>query len=171
MKHLSAYLLCQLGGNATPSADDIKEVLDSVGIEPDGDRLEKLVSELEGKDIQQVIQRVRRPGQDIADTLPSLSLRDPPNSHPSQAAVLVLEELLPLEALPRVVLLLRRRLLLRRLRKRRRKSLTRTWASVFSTKRAGSFFGDSAGVMDASRRLEGRSAHSVARQCQWQCRC
>ena len=54
MKHLAAYLLLGLGGNASPSASDIKEVLDSVGIEADGDRLEKLVSELEGKDINEV---------------------------------------------------------------------------------------------------------------------
>ncbi|PSK55670.1 60S acidic ribosomal protein P2 [Elsinoe australis] len=55
MKHLAAYLLLQLGGNSTPSASDIKEVLSSVGIEADGDRLDKLISELEGKDIQELI--------------------------------------------------------------------------------------------------------------------
>ena len=58
MKHLAAYLLLGLGGNASPSASDIKEVLDSVGIEADEERLEKLVSELEGKDINEV-----RPGR------------------------------------------------------------------------------------------------------------
>lgn len=58
MKHLAAYLLLNLAGNATPSADDIKEVLGSVGIEPDTERLDKLLSELEGKDIAEVhIQR------------------------------------------------------------------------------------------------------------------
>lgn len=54
MKHLAAYLLLQLGGNTSPSASDIKEVLSSVGIEADGDRLDKLISELEGKDISAV---------------------------------------------------------------------------------------------------------------------
>ena len=54
MKHLAAYLLLNLGGNSSPSADDIKAVLDSVGIESDDDRLEKLLSELKGKDIQEV---------------------------------------------------------------------------------------------------------------------
>ena len=57
MKHLAAYLLLGLGGNASPSASDIKEVLDSVGIEADEERLEKLVSELEGKDINEVRMR------------------------------------------------------------------------------------------------------------------
>ncbi|KAN0086811.1 Ribosomal protein S19 domain containing protein [Elaphomyces granulatus] len=52
MKHLAAYLLLALGGNTAPSADDIKTVLESVGIDCDEDRLEKLLSELKGKDIQ-----------------------------------------------------------------------------------------------------------------------
>ncbi|KAF2226649.1 60s acidic ribosomal protein-domain-containing protein [Elsinoe ampelina] len=55
MKHLAAYLLLQLGGNTSPGASDIKEVLSSVGIEADGDRLDKLISELEGKDISELI--------------------------------------------------------------------------------------------------------------------
>ena len=54
MKHLAAYLLLNLAGNTSPSADDIKEVLGSVGVEADSDRLEKLISELKGKDIQEV---------------------------------------------------------------------------------------------------------------------
>lgn len=54
MKHLAAYLLLGLAGNASPSASDIKNVLESVGIDADEERLEKLLSELEGKDIQEV---------------------------------------------------------------------------------------------------------------------
>ena len=54
MKHLAAYLLLGLGGNTSPSADDIKGVLDSVGIEADDERLDKLISELKGKDLQEV---------------------------------------------------------------------------------------------------------------------
>ncbi|KAI9681145.1 MAG: 60S acidic ribosomal protein P2 [Caeruleum heppii] len=55
MKHLAAYLLLGLGGNASPSASDIKSVLGSVGIEADDERLEKLLSELKGKDISELI--------------------------------------------------------------------------------------------------------------------
>ncbi|KAF2788142.1 ribosomal protein 60S [Melanomma pulvis-pyrius CBS 109.77] len=55
MKHLAAYLLLGLGGNTSPSAADIKTVLESVGIEADSDRLEKLIGELEGKDINDLI--------------------------------------------------------------------------------------------------------------------
>ncbi|OAL55891.1 60S acidic ribosomal protein P2 [Pyrenochaeta sp. DS3sAY3a] len=55
MKHLAAYLLLGLGGNTSPSAADVKSVLESVGIEADSDRLEKLISELKGKDINELI--------------------------------------------------------------------------------------------------------------------
>lgn len=54
MKHLAAYLLLGLGGNTSPSAADVKAVLESVGVEADSDRLDKLIAELEGKDIQEV---------------------------------------------------------------------------------------------------------------------
>ena len=54
MKHLAAYLLLGLGGNTSPSAKDIKGVLESVGVDADEERLEKLLSELDGKDISEV---------------------------------------------------------------------------------------------------------------------
>ncbi len=54
MKHLAAYLLLGLGGNTSPSAKEIKKVLASVGIEAVADRLEKLLEELNGKDINEV---------------------------------------------------------------------------------------------------------------------
>ncbi|KAK3362995.1 60S acidic ribosomal protein P2 [Lasiosphaeria hispida] len=55
MKHLAAYLLLGLGGNTSPSAKDIKTVLASVGIEADDERLSSLISELKGKDINELI--------------------------------------------------------------------------------------------------------------------
>lgn len=57
MRHIAAYLLLQIGGNASPSAGDVKKVLDAAGIEADSDRLDKLISELEGKDVNAVSQR------------------------------------------------------------------------------------------------------------------
>lgn len=54
MKHLAAYLLLQLGGNESPAAKDITALLESVGIESDSDRLDTLLSELKGKDINEV---------------------------------------------------------------------------------------------------------------------
>jgi large subunit ribosomal protein LP2 len=55
MKHLAAYLLLGLAGKTSPSAADIKTVLESVGIEADSDRLDKLISELEGKSVDELI--------------------------------------------------------------------------------------------------------------------
>ncbi|KAK8089071.1 60S acidic ribosomal protein P2 [Apiospora hydei] len=55
MKHIAAYMLLTLGGNASPSASDIKSVLQSVGIDAEEERLEKLLSELKDKDIQELI--------------------------------------------------------------------------------------------------------------------
>lgn len=54
MKHLAAYLLLTLGGNSEPSAEDIKEVLASVGIDADEGRLDQLLNELRGRDINEV---------------------------------------------------------------------------------------------------------------------
>lgn len=54
MRHIAAYLLLQIGGNAAPSAADVKKVLSAVGIEADDERLEKLITELEGKNIDEV---------------------------------------------------------------------------------------------------------------------
>ncbi|PCH44219.1 ribosomal protein 60S [Wolfiporia cocos MD-104 SS10] len=55
MRHIAAYLLLQIGGNSSPSAADVKKVLGAVGIEADDERLEKLISELEGKSINDLI--------------------------------------------------------------------------------------------------------------------
>ncbi|XP_005729847.1 60S acidic ribosomal protein P2 [Pundamilia nyererei] len=55
MRYVAAYLLAVLGGNANPSAKEIKSILDSVGIEADDERLNKVISELNGKDINEVV--------------------------------------------------------------------------------------------------------------------
>lgn len=54
MRHIAAYLLLQTGGNAEPSAADIKKLLATVGIEADDSRLAALISELKGKSINDV---------------------------------------------------------------------------------------------------------------------
>lgn len=55
MRYISAYLLLQIGGNASPSAADISKLLSTVGIDCDSDRLDKLISELDGKSIDELI--------------------------------------------------------------------------------------------------------------------
>ncbi|GAA5940155.1 60S acidic ribosomal protein P2 [Sporobolomyces koalae] len=55
MKHVAAYLLLVSGGNASPSAADVTELLATVDITPDQEQLEKLISELNGKNIDELI--------------------------------------------------------------------------------------------------------------------
>ncbi|KAL8247229.1 hypothetical protein R6Q59_008445 [Mikania micrantha] len=55
MKVVAAYLLALLGGNTCPSADDLKNILGSVGADADEDRIELLLSEVKGKDITELI--------------------------------------------------------------------------------------------------------------------
>ncbi|KAJ7126565.1 ribosomal protein 60S [Mycena crocata] len=55
MRYLAAYLLLQIGGNASPSAADVKAVISTVGIETDDARLQKLISELKDKSIDELI--------------------------------------------------------------------------------------------------------------------
>ena len=49
MKELAAYLLLALSGKATPTADEIKAVLNSVGIESSDEELARLLAAVEGK--------------------------------------------------------------------------------------------------------------------------
>lgn len=55
MRYVAAYLLAILGGNASPSNADIEKILSSVGVEFDGDRIKKIVGDLSGKDIEELI--------------------------------------------------------------------------------------------------------------------
>lgn len=55
MRYIAAYLLLQTGGNASPSAADIIKLLGTVGIEADSERLDKFLSEVEGKNIDNLI--------------------------------------------------------------------------------------------------------------------
>lgn len=56
MRHVAAYLMLALTGNDSPSAEDVKTLLSSVGIEPVQEHLEKLISEVQGKDLAQLIE-------------------------------------------------------------------------------------------------------------------
>lgn len=54
MKHLAAYLLLVAGGNASPSADELKSLLSSVGVEVDQSRVSALLKAMEGKTAAEV---------------------------------------------------------------------------------------------------------------------
>ncbi|XP_050083919.1 60S acidic ribosomal protein P2 [Anopheles aquasalis] len=55
MRYVAAYLLAVLGGNESPSNADIEKILSSVGIEADSARVTKIVNELKGKSIEELI--------------------------------------------------------------------------------------------------------------------
>nr|CAB3265737.1 60S acidic ribosomal protein P2 [Phallusia mammillata] len=55
MRYVAAYLLAALGGNESPSSSDIKNILGSVGIDCDDDKLDRVMSELKGKNLEEVI--------------------------------------------------------------------------------------------------------------------
>ncbi|KAG3206145.1 hypothetical protein PC128_g891 [Phytophthora cactorum] len=56
MRHVAALLLCVLGGNATPAVADLEKVVKAFGGEFDQEQAEKLLKELEGKNIEEVIE-------------------------------------------------------------------------------------------------------------------
>lgn len=55
MKYLAAYLLLVNAGNTSPSAADIKAVLESVSIEVDSEKVDALLKEVEGKNVEELI--------------------------------------------------------------------------------------------------------------------
>lgn len=55
MRFLAAYLLANLGGNENPSVEDISSILKSVGVKVDQEEAKKVVSELNGKSINDLI--------------------------------------------------------------------------------------------------------------------
>mmetsp|Transcript_45376 Transcript_45376/g.81621 ORF Transcript_45376/g.81621 Transcript_45376/m.81621 type:complete len:113 (-) Transcript_45376:12-350(-) len=55
MKYVAAYLMAVLGGNESPSAEDIKKILSSVESDFDEEIASKLVSGLEGKTVHEVV--------------------------------------------------------------------------------------------------------------------
>lgn len=55
MRYIAAYLLLKIAGKESPTAADVTKVIQSVGIEVDEARLDSLISELDGKDVNALI--------------------------------------------------------------------------------------------------------------------
>jgi len=55
MRIIAAYMLAVLGGNANPDKAAITKILASVGANGDDERIEKLLKELNGKDLDALI--------------------------------------------------------------------------------------------------------------------
>ncbi|ORZ06483.1 60S acidic ribosomal protein P2 [Absidia repens] len=56
MKYLAAYLLLTTGGKANPTAEDVKNILKTVGAEIDEERVSSLIAALVEKDIAQLLE-------------------------------------------------------------------------------------------------------------------
>ncbi|CAH2094184.1 unnamed protein product [Euphydryas editha] len=59
MRYVAAYLLAVLGGKASPVAADLEKILSSVGIEADSDKLKRVIDELDGKSVEDLIAQGR----------------------------------------------------------------------------------------------------------------
>ncbi|VEN63063.1 unnamed protein product [Callosobruchus maculatus] len=59
MRYVAAYLFAVLGGKASPSGTDIVKMLGPVGVEADGERIKRVISELSGKSIEELISQGR----------------------------------------------------------------------------------------------------------------
>ncbi|XP_044762577.1 60S acidic ribosomal protein P2 [Coccinella septempunctata] len=59
MRYVAAYLLAAFGGKASPSAADVEKILSSVGIECDQEKVKKVISQLNGKNIEEIISQGR----------------------------------------------------------------------------------------------------------------
>merc|ERR1712108_7626 len=55
MRYVAAYLLSALGGNEAPSTDDLKAILESVGVGYDEERAVIVVKQCAGKSIAELI--------------------------------------------------------------------------------------------------------------------
>ena len=55
MRYVAAYLLAVLGSNTSPKSSDIEKILSSVGIESDSEKLNKVIGELSGKNVEELI--------------------------------------------------------------------------------------------------------------------
>ncbi|KAI5962666.1 uncharacterized protein KGF55_003742 [Candida pseudojiufengensis] len=55
LKYLAAYLLLVNAGKTSPSAEDIKSVLSAANVDIEDNKVEKLISELDGKNVEELI--------------------------------------------------------------------------------------------------------------------
>mgnify|MGYP002475197016 FL=1 len=55
MKYNAVYMLSNLGWKENPTVDDIKAIIENVGIEFDEQKTKEIVDKLSGKDLNEVI--------------------------------------------------------------------------------------------------------------------
>ena len=55
MRYVAAFLLAVLGGKSDPTVADIEKILSSVGVESDQETIKRIIKQLGGKNINDVI--------------------------------------------------------------------------------------------------------------------
>uniref|UniRef100_A0A7S0HDT0 60S acidic ribosomal protein P2 n=1 Tax=Hanusia phi TaxID=3032 RepID=A0A7S0HDT0_9CRYP len=85
MDQMAAYLLCRMGGNENPSLEDVKKVLNSVEAKVDEDRINHLVRDLNGKDIQELLEQAKKEALENAQIDRFLDAQSAPNAAGAQA--------------------------------------------------------------------------------------
>ena len=55
MKYIAAYMLAKLGGKENPKVEDIKEIIESIGIEYEEEKAEEICFKLNHKNINEII--------------------------------------------------------------------------------------------------------------------
>jgi ribosomal protein L12E/L44/L45/RPP1/RPP2 len=59
MKHLATYMLLVMGGNPTPTKEDVIEALAKVGIQADEERVKELIESMKNKNIDELLEAGR----------------------------------------------------------------------------------------------------------------
>jgi len=55
MRYIAAYLLAVLGGNSSPDVNSIEQILGSVGVKANREAVQKLIDEMKGRDIADIL--------------------------------------------------------------------------------------------------------------------
>ena len=71
MRYIGAYLLAVLGGNANPDAAAVKAILAAQNVTVDDALLNKLVGELNGKNIEELIEAGKTKLASVASAAPA----------------------------------------------------------------------------------------------------
>jgi large subunit ribosomal protein LP2 len=56
MRYVAAYMLAVIGGNGQPKKEDIKTILSSVGIDAEDDRIDIVLKQMKGKNMESVLE-------------------------------------------------------------------------------------------------------------------
>ncbi|KAJ4457613.1 putative large subunit ribosomal protein LP2 [Paratrimastix pyriformis] len=71
MKHIAAYLLAVLGGNANPTKENVISILQAGGVQADQAKLDQLFTELHGKSIDTILAEGRKKMASVSVAAPA----------------------------------------------------------------------------------------------------